>query len=205
MTQPPPHLKLTKPAHLDRIFDAPAEQLIHERLVIYSLVFALRPQRILEIGTHWGGTATIMKAALDDFGNGKIICVDPNPLITPKLLEELSPRIRIIKGFSPAVLPKAVEMAGGRFDFALIDGDHTYEGVLRDIEGVIPVLTDGANVIFHDSHNADIRRAIDEQADRFRDVFTDCGELCRPWVSEERDGHEIRWGGLRMLKHVAGR
>jgi predicted O-methyltransferase YrrM len=205
MTQPPPHLKLNKPARLDRIFDAPAEQLIHERIVIYALVFALRPQRILEIGTHWGGTATIMKAALDDIGHGKIICVDPNPLVTPELLEELSPRIKIIKGFSPAVLPKAVELAGGRFDLSFIDGDHTYEGVLRDIEGVVPVLADDSHVILHDSHNKDIRRAIDEQADRFQAVFTDCGELCRPWVSEERDGQEIRWGGLRMFKLVAGR
>ena len=45
---------------LERVLDADAELLGVERVLLYSLVFGLRPQRVLEIGTFKGGSADVM-------------------------------------------------------------------------------------------------------------------------------------------------
>lgn len=51
------HLKLSDtglPGRVLHLLDAPAELLLPERLLMYSLVRGLRPERCLEIGTHVG-------------------------------------------------------------------------------------------------------------------------------------------------------
>jgi spermidine synthase len=37
-----------------------------------------------------------------------------------------------------------------KFDVIFIDGDHSYEGVKRDFENSLPLLSEGGSVIFHD-------------------------------------------------------
>jgi len=59
----------------------------------------------------------------------------------------------------------------------LIDGDHGRAGVAKDIEGVLPVLTDGAYVIFHDAHYFEVAEAIDEMVHKHADRLMDCGML----------------------------
>lgn len=48
-------------------------------------------------------------------------------------------------------------------DFLWIDGDHSYEGVKKDIEGWVKFLKSGRKVAFHDYPNAEgVRKAIDD-------------------------------------------
>src|SRR3954465_12436830 len=50
---------------LNIIEDAPVEMTRGERLMLFSLTFALRPARYLEIGTFRGGSAMIVCAAME--------------------------------------------------------------------------------------------------------------------------------------------
>ncbi len=57
-----------------------------------------------------------------------------------------------------------LNLVGCRFDFAFIDGDHSYEGAKRDIEIIAPVLVEGGVLAMHDyggSHDG-VKRAGDE-------------------------------------------
>lgn len=190
------------PDHLLSIFEAPAEQLLPERLLIYTLILSLQPENCLEIGTHWGGSASIICAAMDDVGCGHLTCVDPQPLIGPETWDRIKHRINLIQGMSPDILPQALEQSGSPFDFALIDGDHTYYGVVKDVEGVLPCLADEAYLIFHDSHYFEIDNAINEVLRRHASQLRDCGNLSVLANSEDREvnGRPVQWGGLRLLR-----
>ena len=41
-----------------------------------------------------------------------------------------------------------------KFDAIFIDGDHTYDGVKRDYDNALPLLEDGAIMIFHDINSS---------------------------------------------------
>src|SRR5882724_4224219 len=41
-----------------------------ERLLLYTMVRGLRPERVLEIGSAYGGSASIMACAMEDNGAG---------------------------------------------------------------------------------------------------------------------------------------
>jgi predicted O-methyltransferase YrrM/SAM-dependent methyltransferase len=193
----------TRPARFGVVYTTPAHMLAPERVVLYGLVFASRPQRVLEIGTFRGGSALVIVAALDDVGVGTLVCVDPQPNIAPEHWAQIAHRATLFAEPSPDVLPKALEVAGGRFDFALIDGDHEYPGVVRDIEGVLPYLAPEAHLLFHDAHYFEVREAIDRMLCEHADCLTDCGMISTDGNPEGRsvNGKPIVWGGLRLLRY----
>jgi predicted O-methyltransferase YrrM len=174
-------------------------------VVLYGLVFGLRPQRCLEIGTYRGGSSLVIGAGLDDIGTGHLVCVDPNPALTPEHWAQLEHHATLLKASSPDALPNALKAAGGPFDFALIDGDHARPGVVRDIEGVLPTLAPSAHIVFHDAHYHGVELAIDDMLRKHADRLTDCGMISVEQTPEDRveDGHRVIWGGLRMLRYQA--
>lgn len=61
----------------------------------------------------------------------------------------------------PPLMPEKAEW----FDLVLVDGDHSFEGGMADLENVWPLVKPGGAVVFHDiSHPAhpDLRRCFDE-------------------------------------------
>jgi hypothetical protein len=190
------------PARLQTLLDAPAELLLPERLLLYALVRALRPSRCLEIGTHFGGSTTIIAAALDDAGTGSLVCVDPAPCVPPPIWAAIAHRATLIRGRSPDALPEAYASAGGRFDFLFIDGDHTQAGVVRDIEGVLSIAAPGAHLVFHDACHWQVAAGIDECVGRYAGTLLDVGLVSTTATapSTNADGTTGQWGGLRMLR-----
>lgn len=114
----------------------------------------------LEIGSEFGMSASIFRKCA--FPSVHIVCVDINPKApfmanlkeadlnwrihpfyhSSKEFFELWPEI-VIPGFSSEKSPK--------FDLIFIDGDHTYDGVLFDLEGCDPLLKDGGIMLLHDT------------------------------------------------------
>jgi predicted O-methyltransferase YrrM len=203
--RPVPEMPLAEgsPRSLPVIVDVGAEMLMPEKVLLYALVFGLKPQRCLEIGTFRGGSAAVICAAMDDNGFGRLVCVDPEPRIPPEVSERIAPRATILQGPSPEVLDEARKAAGGPFAFALIDGDHSTAGVLRDVEGVLDQVVGGAYLLFHDCHFAEVAAAVDESLRRHPRKLVDCGVLsvtAKPTTTE--GGGEVVWGGLRLLRHL---
>lgn len=187
-------------ASLAILDDAPVLMLRPERILLYGLVRALRPRRILEIGTHRGGSAMIITAALDEVGAGALFCVDPEPMVAPEHQRRIAHRSTLFPGASPEILVEARAAADGPFDFVFIDGDHSRAGVLRDVEGVLPLIADGAYVLFHDAHFPEVAAAIDGELAAHPARLVDCGMLS---VDRSIDEHGNVWGGLRLLRHRA--
>jgi predicted O-methyltransferase YrrM len=172
-----------------------------ERLTLFTLTFCLRPARYMEIGTLKGGSALIVASAMAALGSdGRIFCVDPEPRVAPEDWARLESRAQMFRGFSPQILPEVASAAGGPFDLVLIDGDHSYQGAIRDAKGVLPFMSHGGYILFHDAFFADVRKAIDEFVLSHRAAVTDLGVMTRE-ITTTADplGQPVEWGGLRLV------
>jgi len=189
-------------ALIDVVKWAPGWMTGAERLLLYTLIYSVRPRRYLEIGTFQGGSALIVEAAMKSAdSDGTLTLVDPEPHIADEHWNILKRRSFLVEEYSPAALPKARQIAGGLFDFVLIDGDHSYEGVVRDGNGIIPFLTPGAHILFHDSFNPAVRRGIDEVVNDERNTITSLGTLTREVTYMESPDHvAVSWGGLLLAQ-----
>ena len=186
------------PNRFEVVHRAPVWMTMSERVLLYGLIAGLRPQRCLEVGTFKGGSALIIAAALDDLGAGRLACVDPNAQIQPEHWRLIAHRASLFPGPSPEVLLQASQAVGGKFDFALIDGDHSTAGVIRDIQGILPHLADQAFLLFHDAHNAEVIRGIEHCLRENAKHLTDAGLLSTEKTPDAVPG--VFWGGLRLLR-----
>lgn len=189
------------PSVLELIASAPVWMTRAERLLLFTLAFTLRPARYLEVGTLKGGSALLVNAAMEAAGgDGRLICLDPNPQVSDDHWATLRRRATLLRGFSPDALPEAKQLAGGSFDLILIDGDHTAAGVVRDATGALTVAAPGAHLLFHDAFNADVGSGIDEFVRAHAGRVIDVGPLTRESTSERApDGSSLLWGGLRLV------
>jgi len=168
-----------------------------ERVLLYGIVAGLAPERTLEIGTFLGGSALIIAAALDDVDAGSMWCVDPEPRVEPADWSRIAHRATMVAQPSPAALAEARSEAGAGFDFCLIDGDHSRDGVWRDIEGTLPVLADESWILFHDAHFHEVREAIDEALAAHPEQLHDAGLVS---AHSTTDDNGVMWGGLRLVR-----
>gem|GEM_PF-216174 len=186
---------------LDVIRWAPAWMTRGERLLLFALIFALRPLRYLEIGTFQGGSALIVTSAMDASGSqGRIVCVDPHPQISSENWKRIEHRAILLQGHSPGILSQAAQVAGGTFDFVLIDGDHTVVGVSQDAYGVLPFLAKGGYLLFHDAYFSEIAYALNEFTIHNADHVVDLGYLSREVTTQTSSSGTVRWGGLRLMR-----
>lgn len=190
------------PKMLHVLTEAPVWMSPSERLLLFTLIFTTRPKRYLEIGTFQGGSAVLVCTAMDAAGiDGTITCVDPEPKIAPELWNTIQHRTSKLVGYSPQILPQAEQSAGGKFDFILIDGDHTYKGALHDAEGALSVALPNAYLLFHDSFFPEVKQAIDDFVTSHGSQVIDFGLFTREYsIQSQPDGSQIHWGGLRMLR-----
>jgi predicted O-methyltransferase YrrM len=134
----------------------------HEIEQLYERVLALKPRRVLEIGTARGGTLYLWtQAAADDavivsvdlpggdFGGAYPRCRMPfyrefaRPGQTMHLLRADS--------HQPQTREQVQSLLhSAPLDFLFIDGDHTYEGVRADFEQYAPLVRPGGMVAMHD-------------------------------------------------------
>jgi hypothetical protein len=131
-----------------------------ERCVLPTVLKRLRPELSLEIGTYRGGSLQVLSQH-----SAHVISLD----IDSSVAESLSgrfPNVEFLVGDSVELLPRLVEelnAAGRSVDFVLIDGDHSKDGVRRDIEAVLQLnLRKRMVILMHDGFNPDCRQGMRE-------------------------------------------
>ena len=138
-----------------------------DRCAIYSLVRRFQPRRVLEIGTHVGGsTAYIAKALSTDQPGGRLprlITVDVEDVNDHEVRmweqcgAQASPRDVLAKlgcshivEFVVSSSTKFLERTTGRYDFIFLDGSHEADMIYREIVGSLRLLTPGGCILLHD-------------------------------------------------------
>lgn len=122
-------------------------------LILYALTAGANARRVLEIGTSDGtSTLAFLKAASEIDGHVTSIDLDEVP-VAEALINQFGLRSRwtFMRGNSHDILPQ-LRREDHEFDLILVDGDHTYEGALKDVIDSAALLKDGGILLFHDSN-----------------------------------------------------
>lgn len=134
----------------------------HEITELIQQLSAQKPKTVLEIGTARGGTLFLLCQAAHDAAT--IVSLDlpygrngggfPRwKETTYRSFAKPGQTLVLQRGNShdPACLVRVKEtLAGRKFDFILIDGDHSYSGVRADFEMYSPLLAPGGMIALHD-------------------------------------------------------
>ncbi|CAH1059494.1 class I SAM-dependent methyltransferase [Paenibacillus pseudetheri] len=134
----------------------------HRRFV-YDLLGFVRPQNILELGTHYGCSFFAMCQAIKDFNiDTKIHAVDtwmgdPQAGFYGEEVYDLVKKTieKFFSGISTETHKMTFDEAllqfnDGYFDIIHIDGFHEYDAVKHDFLTSLPKLNDNGIVLFHD-------------------------------------------------------
>lgn len=120
--------------------------------LLYALIRALKPARVLEIGTARGGSARHILEALHKNRRGRLITVDINPTATlAGIPDHLRERVTLVH--ENAELWLNAQMAAGGFvpfDFIHEDGAHSAH-LVHAIYNTLPVtLAPNGVIVSHD-------------------------------------------------------
>jgi predicted O-methyltransferase YrrM len=95
------------------------------RLGWYAMVRALRPELVVETGTHSGLGSVLISRALQRNGSGELLSFDTNPHAGWLMPDNLRGQWRMIVGKTTATLERAI--AGREVGMVIHDSDHSYE------------------------------------------------------------------------------
>ena len=136
----------------------PSQMTTCEQMAIQHILFGLRPQRAVEVGTYKGGSLQILAHYCTH-----IESIDIDPSVSATLGLRFS-NVTFHTGNSAELLPSVLRAGSESSEpvsFVLIDGDHSTEGVRRDINALLSVPPNGEMVVLmHDAFNPDCRAGI---------------------------------------------
>jgi hypothetical protein len=168
-----------------------------ERLALTALLARTRPTCVIELGTYFGGSLSLLSEYAE-----WVYSIDLDPDM-PKRVGPL-PNITYLTGRSDQLLPVLLEeldASSTAVNLLLIDAEHSTEGVRRDISLVLEhVPREPMFVLVYDSFNPSCRQGMlqalwqDSPYCQFVDIDFVPGRL----VEHPGSGHDELWGGLAM-------
>ena len=130
-----------------------------ERFAMLGLLRRLQPKLSLEIGTYMGGSLQALARHSE-----RVISIDIDATVAERLKGRFS-NVEFRSGDSRTLIPQVVDEinAGAEeLSFVFIDGDHSRDGVQRDIENLLKLVPRTLLVfIMHDSFNPGCRLGIE--------------------------------------------
>ena len=146
---------------------------LNEGFLLFKIAKSLSENSVIvEIGSFKGKSTCFIAEGI---GNKKmqLICIDPwkDNLMQEKgdvIFNEFTQNTKkyrdkfsILRGFSYEVIKEWPIQR--KIDFLWIDGDHSYEGVKKDIFNWIPLVKERSFICFHDYRDAPgVKKAVDE-------------------------------------------
>lgn len=168
-----------------------------ERLALMAVLARLRPKCAIEVGTYRGGSLSLIAQTAEC-----VYSIDIDPEIPGKYSHIKN--ARFFTGPSDKVLPLLLDKLTRNnipVEFVLIDGDHSAEGVRRDIEIMLNYRpTRPMIMMMHDGFNPECRRGmIEAEWQRSPYVhFVDLDFIPGRIVETGGGGSGEMWGGLAM-------
>jgi len=168
-----------------------------ERLALTALLKRHRPACSIEIGTYQGGSLSLLAQE-----SRMVFSIDIDPTIPAKFASYSN--VSCLTGPSTTILPllfRELDDAGIGVDFILLDGDHSAEGIRRDLLVILShPPTKPLFVAMHDSVNPDCRRGMLEAPWRQSPYvqWVDLDFVPGRVVEDGGPFHGELWGGLAL-------
>lgn len=129
-------------------FSLPWEMVRTERICLLHLLKQFRPELSLEIGTYRGGSLQVLSRY-----SKEVISIDIDPNVELNL-KGLFGNVTFRSGDSSIILPEVIDEINSsdkRTGIVLIDGDHSEEGLRRDINAVLKLRPKNpVGIVIHD-------------------------------------------------------
>ncbi|HOO82680.1 MAG TPA: class I SAM-dependent methyltransferase [Alphaproteobacteria bacterium] len=140
-----------------------------DRRALYYLISALKPQNVLEVGTHIGASSVYIAKAMSRYAQeeASLTTVDILDVNDPQtgawagLGMERSPQgnlealdcgelCNFVVNSAQDYMAALADDDGKRFDFIFLDGDHTAKGVYHEMALALKILKPGGVILLHD-------------------------------------------------------
>lgn len=166
---------------------------IGERAAVLGLLAELRPSVAIELGTYRGGSLGTIAAY-----SGHVHSFDLTLQIDP----DEFPNVTFHVGDSHELLSILLEQSvfeGNDIEFALVDGDHSPDGVRRDLVDLLgsDAIKNGM-ILLHDTGNEAVRRGI-ESVPFAHYGHVELVDLDFVPAGAPRGRLSDRWGGLGLI------
>jgi hypothetical protein len=129
-----------------------------ERAALEGVLSFVEPRLSIEIGTYSGGSLESISAR-----SAKVHSFDLAS--HPSLTQERFPNVEFHIGDSHELLPlflRELELSDRTIDFVFVDGDHSADGVRRDVLDLLESpCTPETVILVHDTLNADVRTGLE--------------------------------------------
>jgi len=139
---------------------------------LYGLVRAVKPINAVEVGTFEGFSAINIAQALKDNGIGKLHTIDCKNYFPQEMFKNYKVQtwINQVIGFSPSALEKIV--SENNIDFAFLDGEHTGNAVLNELEVLHKYFRAESYITGHDyTRYPDIKQAVDNFVKKYPSTY----------------------------------
>jgi cephalosporin hydroxylase len=123
--------------------------------ITQEIIHETKPDVILDIGTHKGGSAALWAVILEHVNpDGQIISIDiEDKVTTAKELPVVQRRVTFLVGSStdPAIVAQVKALTAGRKVMAILDSLHTKAHVKKELEAYSPLIPVGGYLIVQDT------------------------------------------------------
>lgn len=143
-------------------FGRPLIQLPEDVIRMQEAIFALKPDVIVETGVAHGGSAIFMASLCEALGRGRVISIDIEIRAHNRQAIESDPlahRITLIEGDSagPDTVAQVRELCKpGERVMVILDSDHSYDHVMRELEAYAPLVSPGSLLVATDGVMEDL-------------------------------------------------
>lgn len=167
-----------------------------ERAALEGVLSELKPALAIEIGTAEGGSLRRIAVHSRE--------VHSFDLVAPDLSAQELENVTLHTGDSHALLPQVLDelaAASRNVDFVLVDGDHTAEGVRRDMVDLMASPAVGeTTILVHDTANDIVRAGLTSFEDEHggEALYLDLDFVAGHLSHGEPYHHEL-WGGLGLV------
>ncbi|MFG0260153.1 MAG: class I SAM-dependent methyltransferase, partial [Phycisphaerales bacterium JB041] len=145
-----------------------------DAMVLRDLVHAVRPRRIIEIGTAAGTSALLLARAMRECGcaggGGPVVhtydlhpwCYFDRTRAVGSAIDEAEPETAamIRRRVGVTSIDAGMEFAGRGIEMAFVDADHRHPAPVVDVLALLPAMAPGGWIVLHDTN-------LPEEADRY--------------------------------------
>jgi cephalosporin hydroxylase len=134
----------------------PIIQFPQDMVAMQEIIWALRPDVIVETGIAHGGSLVFYASMLQLIGHGDVLGVDIDIRQHNREAIESHPmshRIQMIQGSSidPAIVEQVRERIAGKKVLVVLDSNHTHEHVLEELRLYAPLVSVGSYCVVMDT------------------------------------------------------
>ncbi|MFT0849971.1 cephalosporin hydroxylase family protein [Achromobacter sp. F4_2707] len=139
----------------------PMIQLPTDAMAMQEIIWAVKPDLIIETGVAHGGSVMLSASMLELLGHGQVLGIDIDIRSHNRAAIEAHPlahRISLIEGSSiaPEVISQVQNLAAGKRTLVFLDSNHTHEHVLAELNAYADLVSVDSYCVVFDTFVEDL-------------------------------------------------